>query len=510
MDDYRVFTWNPERFPQPKAMLAELEKDGFRIVTIIDPGVKADSSYTVAQQGLAGDHFVRYPDGALYTGHVWPGRSYFPDFSRKQTREWWGTLVGEWLDGGVDGCWNDMNEPAVWGQAFPLETIFDDDGRISDHKKLHNLYGLQMAMATYAGARKAQPDQRPFVLTRAGFAGEQRYASVWTGDNVSNEEHLGLGIRMVLSLSTSGVPFCGTDIGGFIGTPSPELYARWIQVGALNPLFRSHTHYNSPDQEPWSFGEDVEAISREYISMRYRLLPYYYSLFYQSSLSGTPLLRPLFYHDQEDPRTFEWNYQHEFFVGEKLLVAPVIHLGQEMQKVYLPKGLWLDWNSEEVYEGPAEIIVDAPLSKMPLFLREGAIIPRREVVQYTSQQPIKQLQIDVFPSNNASEFQCYEDDGKSFKYTQGKYSLTSWTSQRTEEDYRFSQSRKHSGFELPPQEVALVFHRIESAPAQVLLNGTPLDATSSGSRNFYQYDKQKKLLIVTMPKDLDTFELSFR
>jgi alpha-glucosidase len=500
MDDYRVFTWHPQRFPQPAKMLTDLEKNGFKVVTIIDPGVKVDSLYTVAKQGLAGNHFVHYPDQSIYVGEVWPGRSYFPDFSRGATRDWWGGLIGNWLGYGVDG----------WGQAFPLETVFDDDGRISDHKKMHNLYGLQMAKATYEGALKAQPNRRPFVLTRAGFAGEQRYTSVWTGDNISNEEHLGLGIRMVLGLSMSGIPFCGTDVGGFIGTPSPELFARWIEAGSLNPLFRTHSHYGSPDQEPWSFGEDVEAISREYISLRYKLLPYFYSLFYQTSQSGTPLLRPLFYQDQADPRVFDWNFQHQFFVGEKMMAAPVIRLGQTLQKVYLPEGKWLDWHSEKVYEGPIEVIVDAPLTRLPVFLREGAIIPSREVVQYTSQHPIQRLQIDVFPSKEASEFQFYEDDGESFDYLDGKYSLTSWTAERSENEYRFSQSRRHNGFKISPREIVLVIHGIESAPTQVTLNDSPVGTDSSGNRNSCEYDPQQKLLTVTIPKDTDTFVLSCR
>ncbi|MBU1921298.1 DUF5110 domain-containing protein [bacterium] len=502
MDDYRIFTWHPERFPQPKEMLGDLEKQGFKVVTIIDPGVKADSQFVVAQEGLSGNHFVRYPDESVYVGEVWPGKSYFPDFSRSETRDWWGGWIGKWLGYGVDGSWIDMNEPAVWGQAFPLETIFNDEGLNSSHKKMHNLYGLLMAKATYEGTIAAQPNQRPFVLTRAGFAVEQRYSSVWTGDNVANEEHLALGIRMVQGLSMSGIPFCGTDVGGFIETPSPELWARWIQVGAFSPLFRAHTHYGSPDQEPWSFGEDIENISKEYISLRYRLLPYLYSLFYQSGSSGAPVWKPLFYCDQTDPNTYSWDYQHQFFVGEKLMVAPVTKLGQNLLKVYLPEGKWLNWHTEETYEGPGTVVVDAPLHQMPIFLREGAIIPSRETTQYTTQQPIQRLQLDIFPASVTSSFDLYEDDGLTFDYRNGKYRLTSWRTDRQEDKISFEQSRPHDAYKTPSRELVLRFHSIQQAPIDVLLNEEAVETAR------YKYDDQLKILTITLPKEPSTFKLS--
>lgn len=502
MDDYRIFTWHPERFPNPKKMLNDLEQQGFKVVTIIDPGVKADSQFVVSQEGLSGNHFVRYPDESVYVGEVWPGRSYFPDFSRPATSDWWGGWIGKWLGYGVDGCWIDMNEPAVWGQAFPLETVFYDEGLNSSHKKLHNLYGLLMAEATYAGAVAAQPNQRPFILTRAGFAGEQRYTSVWTGDNVANEEHLALGIRMVQGLSMSGIPFCGTDVGGFIDTPSPELWARWIQVGALSPLLRAHTHYGSPDQEPWSFGEDIENISKEYISLRYRLLPYLYTLFFVSGMDGTPIWQPLFYYDQTDPNAYSWDYQHQFFVGKKLLAAPVTKLGQTLQKVYLPEGKWLNWHTEEVYTGPGTVVVDAPLHQMPIFLRDGAIIPSRENIQYTSQQPIRKLQLDIFPSTAPSSFDMYEDDGQTFNYRDGKYKLTSWTMFEDNGRLVFQQSRSHDAYKTPAREMELRFHNIQQPPTEVMLNEAVIEAAR------YTYDEQQKILTIRLSKDPATFKLS--
>jgi alpha-glucosidase len=474
MDGYRVFTWDKIRFPQPETMLANLKKDGFRVVTIIDPGVKADSHYVMAAEGLRDNHFVKYPDGTNYIGEVWPGRSYFPDFSNPATRAWWGAHNATWIGGGVSGIWNDMNEPACWGQAFPTETLFNGDGHAASQKKFHNLYGLLMARATKEGLQKAQPDERPFILTRAAFAGIQRYSAVWTGDNVSRWDHLGLGIRMMLGLGLSGIPFNGTDIGGFMEAPTPELYARWIEAGSLSPLCRTHTEYNSPDQEPWSFGDDVERISRNFISLRYKLLPYYYSLFYASTQTGLPVLRPLFWNDQADERCFWYENQHQFFVGDNLLAAPVIAQGERIKKVYLPRGQWLDWNTDSLYSGPATIYVDAPLDRLPLFLREGAIIPQRDVQQHTGERPLEQLTLDIFSSATASEFNFYEDDGHSTANEQGGYRLTRWTARQDSGRIDLAGTRTHDGFNAPPRKIIIKLHGLQTAPQAITLNGADI------------------------------------
>jgi len=507
MDGYRVFTWDSSRFPNPSGLLSDLSKMGFHVVTIVDPGVKVDTNYAIAREGLQGDHFVKYPDGQLYVGEVWPGPSYFPDFSKNETRTWWGDHVGQWLKSGVSGIWNDMNEPACWGQAFPTETVWNDEGRISDHKKMHNLFGLLMAQATYEGALRNLPNKRPFILTRAGFAGEQRYSAVWTGDNVASEDHLALGIRQLQNLGLSGVPFVGTDIGGFIGTPSPELYARWIEVGALSPLCRTHSEYNSSDQEPWSFGERTEEISRSFIEMRYRMIPYLYSLFHQSSLNGAPIWKPLFWNDQDDPKTFEWAYQHQFFVGDKLLAAPVTRVGQYTQKVYLPKGRWLDFRTETVYEGPREVIVDAPLDWLPSFLREGAIIPLRDPVQYTSEKPISLLTLHVFPADTESRFTLYEDDGESFDYRGGEYRLTEWACVREGGDVQLWQTRPRDAYSVPARMTDVILHDC-ARPHSVTLDGKALRETADGTG--FSYDADKRILTVRLDSDQSRWRLTVR
>lgn len=498
MDDYRVFTWDDERFPDPEGLLQELEDIGFKVVAIIDPGVKADPDYTIAQEGLAGNHFIRYPDDEVYVGSVWPGRSYFPDFSRAETQDWWGTHLGRLLDQGVDGIWNDMNEPAVWGKAFPSEVIMDDRGRRSSMKKMHNLYGYLMSETAYTGLRHHRPDERPFVLTRAGFAGEQRYTAVWTGDNLATEDHLELGIRMMLGLGISGVAFNGMDVGGFMGTPSPELYARWIQVGTFSPFLRTHTHHGSPDQEPWSFGEPTEDISRTFIELRYRMLPYLYTLFREAHDTGTPVLRPLFWHYQDDPLVYDWWHRHQFLVGEHLLVTPVTRVGERFKKAYLPEGKWIDLNTEIVYEGGQRVTVDAPLERLPMFLNARGILPSQEVVQHTGERSADTIYLDVFPAAEQGEGLLYDDDGASFGYEDGRYRMTRLAYTRRGEGLILTREIEHDRYDPGIRMLVLRFHSVETAPQSVHLGGQALSEADQTSG--YAYDAMTKMLTVRFPE----------
>lgn len=504
MHDYRVFTWDPERFPDPGGLLDELEDLGFKVVLIVDPGVKEEAGYAIAEEGLAGGHFVRYPDGQVYVGSVWPGRSYFPDFTRPATRAWWSGHLSRLLDQGVNGIWNDMNEPAVWGKAFPIEV----ESEAGSFKRVRNLYAFYMALGTYDGLLAARPKERPFVLTRAGFAGIQRYAAVWTGDNVASWEHLELGIRMLLGLGLSGVPFVGADVGGFVGGPSPELFARWVQAGAFSPFFRGHTAHDTPPQEPWAFGEEVEAVARRAIELRYRMLPYLYTLFRESSRTGAPLLRPLFWHHQGDTVAYDPAWQHQFLVGERLLVAPVTREGAREREVYLPGGRWLDLATGDTYEGRQTVTVDAPLDRVPMFLGAGGILPLQAVMQHVgeavSAEPgtavaPPELVLEVFPAAPGA-FELYEDDGTSFEYREGAFRTT-----------RYSVSPGGAGFELvreltrdgwSPGERMLVirFHAVAEAPGTVALDGRPLPeldpeaALGTGSR----YDAGRRVLTVRL------------
>lgn len=292
-------------------------------------------------------------------------------------------------------------------------------------------------------------------------------------------------------------------MGGFIGAPSPELYARWIQVGALSPLFRTHTEVNTPDQEPWSYGERVEEISRNYIELRYRLLPYMYSLMYEASQTGAPPLRPLFWNDQRDEHAFDWGNQHQFLLGDNLMAAPVTNTRDWMKRAYLPEGRWLDWWTNTVYTGGNSVTVDAPLERMPMFLREGAIVPMRDVQQFCGEKKLERLLVVVFPSRRESRFELYEDDGESMKYERGEYRLTDWTLQTTDEGIKLAQSTPHAKFHPGARTIVVEVRGQGAAPGKVLLNNAELNAAAS------RYDAARQTLYVEFP-DREAWQLVIR
>lgn len=404
MDAYKVFTWHPDWFARPAELLSELQSQGFKGVTIVDPGVKIEKGYAVYEQGLAGDHFLKFLDGQLFEGQVWPGWCHFPDFRRSTTRAWWGQKNADARRLGVDGFWNDMNEPALWGREMPFA--------VEGIRSLHNVFGLLMAQATYEGLLADSPDQRPFVVTRAGWAGIQRYSAVWTGDNSATWDDLALSIRLNLGLGLSGVPFVGCDVGGFIGRPDPELYTRWMQAASLSPFFRSHTVQDSPDQEPWSFGEETERRCKEAINRRYAFLPYLYTELHRAHDTGLPILRPLWLEFPADKVSYEADFQHEFLVGESLLVAPVLGAGQRFLKVYLPPGSWFEPGTGSLHKGGRTVLIEAGLDDLPLFYRAGAIIPTQDVQQYIDQKPVTRLDLTLVPGAEG-HYEVVFDDGLS-------------------------------------------------------------------------------------------------
>ena len=419
MDGYKVFTWDPDRFPRPRAMVNALGKLGFRAVAILDPGIVTEKGYRYYEEGMAQDLFVRYPDGQPYRAQVWPGWCHFPDFTDPRVRSWWGRSLRAYLDVGVKGLWNDMNEPASWGQQTPDLIEFDFDGHRTTHRQARNIYGLQMARSSYEGARAGLKGQRPFILTRAAFSGIQRYAALWTGDNVSSDEHMIAGVRLLNSLGLSGVAFAGFDIGGFAGEASPELFARWISIGALSPFCRGHTMINSRASEPWAYGEEVEAIARNYLKLRYRLLPYIYSTFHESTCTGLPVARSLVIDFPHDPHIYEPAYQNQYLFGHALLVAPVPS-NVEVAHVYLPPGIWYDLYTDERHRGGRAILVDAPVERLPVFVRAGAIVPMQQAVTCTDEEPTGPLELHVY-GGAAGSLVYYEDDGVSYDYEDGAF-----------------------------------------------------------------------------------------
>jgi alpha-glucosidase len=420
MDAYKIFTWNKERFPQPKTMIDKLEGMGFHLVTIVDPGIKIEPGYKLYDEGVKNDFFIKYPDGKNYTGEVWPGRCHFPDFTKESTRTWWGASFSALTDPGVEGFWNDMNEPSTWGQDIPGIVQLDFDGHKTTIEEAHNVYGLNMARATYEGTRNLLNGKRPFVLTRAGYAGVQRYSAVWTGDNFASDEHLMLGVRMVNSLGLSGLAFTGPDIGGFMGNPTRELYTRWLSVGVYTPFMRNHAVVNSQHREPWSFGEETERIAREIMNQRYQLLPYLYSSFYESTISGMPVSRSLAINYTFDEKIYEGNYQQEYLFGDNILVSPVTS-EQKSGKVWFPEGGWYRLSSGQYYRGNSEGIVESPLDDLPVFVKASGIIPMQSVIQNTDQKPASVLIIHVYNGTIKNSFTYYEDDGITYESEKGKY-----------------------------------------------------------------------------------------
>ncbi|MCS7005377.1 MAG: glycoside hydrolase family 31 protein [Cytophagales bacterium] len=420
MEKYKVFTWDKKRFPQPAEMLRKLKEMGFHVIVIIDPGVKIEEGYEVYQQGIEKDVFVKYPDGTPYAAQVWPGWCYFPDFTKPKTREWWASLHQNYIQEGIAGFWNDMNEPACWGQNIPDLIEFNYEGHLATHKKARNVYGMQMARATSEGLKKFRPHERSLVLTRAAYAGAQRYAALWTGDNVSNDESMLVGVRLVNSLGISGMPFVGYDVGGFVGTCSPQLFARWISIATFAPFFRTHTMINDRDSEPWSYGEEVEEISRNYIKFRYQMKPYLYSTFYQATQSGLPIARSLAIEYPYDEMIYQPSYQNEFMFGEALLVCP-IESGQAISKVYLPKGNWYSLYDDTHYAGKQEIFVETPKEKLPVFVKAGSIFLTQKAGNHYYEVPDSILHIHLYKGKEDCEFVFYEDDGISYEYREGNY-----------------------------------------------------------------------------------------
>lgn len=414
MDGFKIFTWNKETFPNPKAFVAKLKAMNFRLVTIVDPGIKIEDGYKQYNEGVDKDYFAKYPNGENYTADVWPGRCHFPDFFRNDVREWWGAAFAALTDPGVEGFWNDMNEPAAWGQNMPWLVKFGDKFM----PEVRNAYGMQMARATYEGTRKLLGNKRPFILTRAAYAGTQRYSAVWTGDNSAYDEHMLMGQRMVSSLGITGMSFVGVDIGGFTGDPTPELMVRWNSLGVFTPMFRNHAMQGTIMREPWQWGKKNMAIIKKDIELRYRLLPYIYSGFYQSHKTGIPLSRTLAIDYTHDENVYDLKYHNQFLFGDNILVAPV-ESTQLTADVYLPTGEWYRLSSGEKYTGGQVYNVDAALTDLPVFIKAGAIIPMQNIVQSTNEKGNGILELNVWYGTDVSSFVYYEDDGTSYDYENG-------------------------------------------------------------------------------------------
>ncbi len=450
MDGYRCFTWDLSRFPNLRKMVEKLKLDGFHTVAMIDPGIKLDFNYGVFKEGFEQGYFCRHVDGELMIGHVWPGACVFPDFTDPEVRKWWGELYRELYEEiGISGFWNDMNEPALFRVhhlTFPDTVWHQMEGKGGSHREAHNIYGMQMTRASVEGLKDIRPAKRPFLLSRATFAGGQRYAALWTGDNVANWEHLAIANRQCIRLSISGFSFVGSDIGGFVNPPEPELYLRWIQLGVFHPFFRTHSmgyHTSGQeevtneeelikydyDQEPWSFGEEITPKVKASIELRYRLLPYLYTLFYQHIRSGTPMLKPLAFNYAKDPVALK--REREFLFGDQLLISPVLNPGQREQAVYLPEGEWYSFWNNIRFEGETFKRVSTPLDYIPVLVKAGTVLPLYPVRQSTS-EAVTLLTLKAFLAEGRHESIIYEDEGEGYEHLNGHYALRTFLMKKEE------------------------------------------------------------------------------
>lgn len=422
-DRNRPFTVNGSSFPDMRKLIADMGNLGIRLVPITDLHIAylPGQGYAPFDTGIAGNNFVHKGDASLYVAPVWPGPSVFPDFTRASTRAWWGSLYKDFLDDGFAGFWNDMNEPAVFDtptKTMPLDNLHrieSDDfaPRNATHAEIHNVYGMENTRATFEGMRRWRPNQRPFVMTRASFAGGQRYAVTWTGDNSSTWDHLRLSVEQLINLGLSGFSYSGADVGGFTGGPSPELLTRWFEVAAFTPIFRDHSMKDAPRAEPWVDGPQQLAIRKRYVEERYRLLPYIYALAELNSRTGDPIMRPVFY-DYPDALDSDCDRSMTFTLGRDLLIAgPPKPESPEKFDICLPKGGWYDYWTGEPVTGAK--LTEAPrLDTLPVFVRAGTILPRQQLVESTMDTPRGPLSLEVYPGDGCSG-ELYFDDGVSVK-----------------------------------------------------------------------------------------------
>lgn len=485
----RPFTVDRERFPTFEQMIADLKGEGFKVVAITDLHLAKLPGYKPYDEGMKGDYFVKNPDGSVYVGKVWPGDAVFPDFTRAEVRKWWGTLYEDFVKMGIRGFWNDMNEPAIFERAdktMPLDIVHTVEGRKTDHREIHNVFGMQNARATYDGLLTLQPNQRPFVLTRAAFAGAQRYASTWTGDNSSTWNHMRISIPQLLNLGLSGYTFVGDDIGGFAGSPTPELLTRWMELGAFNPIYRNHGAKGTRNREPWVDGPEHEAIRKKYIELRYQLLPYIYTEMEESSKTGVPLMRPMFleFPNEKDFETTDT----EFMFGHELLIAPKVDEKFEPYDVKLPAGTWYNfWTGQKITA--STLTVNPPLDAFPVYVRGGSVLAEQPVVQNTDEVPQGPLQISVYPGPDCRG-SIYQDDGNTLDYQHGEFMRMQFACEARPESLRLKFTTEQSQYTPWWKNVIFVFFGIISKPATVFLDGK--------SVSDWQYDSAKGAVSINL------------
>ena len=509
-DKNRPFTVNRTAFPDLPGMVAQLKAENFHVVAITDLHIAKvpGQNYFPYDSGMAGDHFVKDPSGSVYTGRVWPGPCVFPDFTRQQTRAWWGTLYRDLLHNGVEGFWNDMNEPSVFDSptaTMPENVLhrIDEPGfatRTATHAEIHDVYGMENSRATFDGLKSLDPNIRPFVLTRATYAGGQRYAATWTGDNSSSWNHLRLATPMLENLGLSGFAFSGADVGGYAGTPSPELLTKWLEVAAFQPIDRDHTEKGTGDQEPWVGGPEQEAIRRRFIETRYRLMPYLYTLADEASRTGLPMVRPLFLEFPDaspdgHPIDTDFDATSEFLLGADLLIAPQPYSDEkDTYAVELPSPNWYNyWTGEKISQpiaaaahapdpmavpdrdGQFSIQVTPELAQLPVFVRAGSILPIAPLVQSTNETPQGPLTLLVYIGDKCAG-ELYQDDGKTYAFQHGAYLRMKFSCLRTTDGLHLNISSHEGSYPAWWKEIHFEIYGFTPNHDEIVVNSKKVSA----------------------------------
>lgn len=475
MDHFKVFTWKRDSFPNPKEMVDSLKTMGFHLYVILDPALKIEKGYKMYDEGVSGNHFARYPNGKLFIGSVWAGPSHLTDFINNDTRKWWGKNLSFYTNDGITGFLNDMDEPSFLLKTTPNALLFGPKRDPVSFKEMHNIYGMEMARSTYEGVRSLT-GVRPFNISRSAYSGIQRYAAMWTGDNQATDTHMMMDIRMCLSMNLTGLSYVGMNVGGFVGNPTGRLMERWMQIGAYMPLFINHYEKSFRPHEPFAFKKDVRDELRRDIRYRYAIIPYLYSLFYQASKNGIPILRALPFNYTFDSVVYEKQFQHEFMFGGYILVAPVLST-EDSAEVYLPQGLWFRLSSGEPYTGGKVIKVASPDNDLPVFVQSGAIIPMQTPIEFTSQTGDGTLSLNIWNGENKTAFTYYEDDGISFKYETGDFykRLICWDPLNR----KVTLSLKKGSYKSKYTKVKLIFHKFNRLKNSILVNGVKVPLTTS-------------------------------
>jgi alpha-glucosidase len=514
----RPFTVDPKTFPNFPGLVSDLRKQHLHLVTITDLHIAhaPGEGYVPYDIGAAGDHFVKNPDGSEFVGIVWPGPAVFPDFTRARTREWWGSLYQQFVQDGVAGFWNDMNEPSVFdgpGKTMPLNSVhrIEEPGfvtRTATHSEIHNIVGLENARGTYEGLLKLRPDERPFVLTRATYAGGQRYGFTWTGDNSATWNHLRLSTQMLLNLGLSGISFVGADVGGFNRSPGTDLLTRWVEVAAFNPFYRDHAEKGSLPHEIWVHGPEQEAIRRRYIETRYRLLPYIYTLADEAARTGIPIMRPVFLEFPEilAPSSPEFHgLDTEFFLGSSLLIAPSPFAETpDDYVVSFPKGQaqWYDfWTGLKAvtHQPTSSMRIHPVLDTLPVYVRGGSILPLQPLIQSTDETPTGPLELRIYPGENCTG-SLYLDDGHTFRYQHGEFLRQTFTCKSEGNSVLLDFGARQGSYTPWWKTIEVVIYGWPSKQAEATFSNNTLQLKIT-------YDAPKHALHILMPDSATESEL---